>query len=591
MSETQTRSRSTLDLSASNLDLAASDRPLDSHSVPGNDHSTRLRVGLLIESLYQPEWISNIIRDIRASSTSEVAAVILRDVHAAPVTTSTLWANRHNFLYSLYSKLDRWLFSTSLDPLADADVSPFIDGCRQLRVGSPNGCSGAPFSDQDAERIRAEHLDVVLDFGRRAIRGSAAGVAKYGVWAYQHSGDEASKGLIGFWEVMEERPVTSSQLYAVSEQPGMEKVIYHSSGRTHPRSVRRNRTGALSKASAFTIRKLRDLYEDGPAALEARSPDTAGGTGSINRDRPLPTNREMLRLLSGLVSRYVASRLKHYVRTEQWFLAFSLQQSHTSGGVPLRAPDRMTPILPPKDRFWADPFAVKREGGYYVFFEERPSVSKRGFLSVLEIDDTGLVGDPTKVLERDYHLSYPFVFDWDGHYFMVPESAANKTVELYRATQFPYRWELDCALLKEVNAVDATIHWFENRWWMFVNIALPGASSCDELHIYHAESPRGPWLPHRRNPLKSDARNSRPAGRIFMHSGDLYRPAQDCSIRYGGSIIINKIVRLDLNGFDEVEVSTILPDWLPNLVATHTINRVDRLTVMDAKWTRPRWWR
>jgi len=548
-------------------------------------------VGLLIESLYQPEWIGNIIRDISTSSTSDIAAVILRDVHGERGKTSTRWANRHKLLYSLYSKVDRRLFSTSVDPLADTDVSPLIDGCRQLRVGSPKDGSGTDFSDQDADRIRGEHLDVVLDFGRRATRRGAIGVAKYGVWAYHHSGDEASNGLIGFWEVMEGQPITSSHLYAMSEQSGVEKVIYQSSSRTHPLSVRRNRTAALSKASAFTIRKLRDLYEDGPAALETLATDTANGDGirSIKPDRPLPSNREMLRLLSGLVFRYVVWRLAHYVRTEQWFLAFSLQQSRTSSDVPLRAGDRMTPIVPPKDRFWADPFAVKKEGGYYVFFEERPSVSRKGFLSVLEIDDTGVVGEPTKVLERDYHLSYPFVFDWDGHYFMIPESAANKTVELYRATQFPYRWELDCVLLKEVNAVDATLHWFENRWWMFVNIALPGASSCDELHIYHAESPRGPWLPHRRNPLKSNARNSRPAGRVYIHSGDLYRPAQDCSIRYGGSIVVNKIVRLDLDGFDEVEVGTILPDWQPNLVATHTINRVDGLTVMDAKWTRPRW--
>ncbi len=543
---------------------------------------------MLGESLYQPAWIRNIIRDIRASSTCEIAAVILRDVSAGDAMNGTLRGNHHHFLYSLYTKLDCWLFSTSLDPLIEGDISPLIEGCRQLRIGSSNSGVDARFSDQDAERIRAEHLDVVLDFGKRVIRGSAAGVAKYGVWAYQHGAD-ATEGLVGFWEVMEQQPVTSSQLLDVSEAPGMEKVIYGSSGRTHPRSVRRNRTGALSKASAFTTRKLRDLYEDGPAALEVRPPARSGGIRAINRDRRAPTNREMLRLLSGLVLRYVASRLRHYVRTEQWFLAFSLQQARTNGDAALRAPERMTPIIPPKDRFWADPFAVKKDGGYYVFFEERPSVTQKGFLSVLEIDDAGRVGDHTKVLERDYHLSYPFVFDWDGHYFMIPESAANKTVELYRATQFPYRWELDSTLLKDVNAVDATIHRIENRWWMFVNIALPGASSCDELHIYHANSPRGPWLPHRRNPIKSDARNSRPAGRIFMHGGDLYRPAQDCSVRYGGSIVVNKIVRLDLNAFDEVEVSTILPDWRPNLLATHTINHVDRLTVMDAKWTRPRW--
>ena len=553
--------------------------------------SPRLRVGLLIDSPSQPKWIWDIVRDIRDSSTSEIVTVIIDDAYGseAPSGWRSFGVGHRHMLYSLYSKLDQRFFPTNLDVLAPTDIMSLLNGCTSVRLSSPNSNRENRLAHTDVEVILAQHLDVALHFGSRVLRGKALGIAKYGVWAYRHgTKPTAARSSVGFWEVMERRPVTTSMLYVLSDEDSAAKVIYRSSARTHPRSVRRNRTSALSKASAFTIRKLRDLYEDGPVALESE-PRHHLVTSQLDQARPLPTNGEMLRFLSGLVRRYLKTRISHYLGTEQWFLAYDIQRQLATPRTSLPAPTRMTPIFPPTDRFWADPFPVKKEGGYYVFFEERPSLTKKGFLSVLEIDDTGRVGVATKVLEKPYHISYPFVFEWESEYYLVPESAANKTVELYRAVEFPYRWELDRVLLKNVNAVDATIHQSQNRWWMFVNIALPGASSCDELHIYHAPTPRGPWVPHRRNPIKSDASNARPAGRIFAESGEFYRPAQDCSTRYGASIIINRIVRLDLESYEEIETSRILPDWQPNLIATHTINRVDRLTVVDAKRIRPRW--
>jgi hypothetical protein len=551
----------------------------------------RLRVGVVIDSYCQPQWISNVIRDIRRSSTSEIVAVIIDDVSGShPIRPRSIFGDRSHLLYSLYSKFDQRFFPIIVDPLAPCDISAMVDGCASVTLASPSAGCDMPLCNRDVERILAQCLDVLLHFGSRTLRGEALGVAKYGVWAYRLGADHMpANGLIGFWEVMKQQPLTGVELCVLSEDFAAEKVIYRSSARTHPRSVRRNRTSALSKASAFAIRKLRDLQEDGPAALESGPTHKAHKVAQTEEASLPPTNALMLRLFSGLIGRYLASRLRYFLGSEQWFLAYSLQQPSALDRVPLRAPPHMVPLLPPKDRFWADPFPVRKQGGYYVFFEERPFLTRKGFLSVLEIDDAGHAGAATKVLERDHHLSYPFVFEWEGQHFLLPESAGNKSVDLYRAEEFPYRWKFDRVLLKDVNAVDATLHHFRNRWWMFVNIALPGASSCDELHIYHAETPTGPWTPHPRNPIKSDASNARPAGRIFMHAGQLYRPAQDCSTRYGGSITINRIVRLDLEGYKEMEVSKILPDWQPNLIATHTINSVDQLIVMDAKRIRPRW--
>jgi hypothetical protein len=126
------------------------------------------------------------------------------------------------------------------------------------------------------------------------------------------------------------------------------------------------------------------------------------------------------------------------------------------------------------------------------------------------------------------------------------------------------------------------------RWWLFAAIA-PYGGAADELHLFHAPSPLGPWTPHRGNPVKSDVRGARPAGRPFRHGGRLLRPGQDGSRRYGWAIRIFEVRRLDPEGFEEVEVGWIPPRWRAGLLATHTLNFAEGLTVIDGVLDRPRW--
>ena len=80
----------------------------------------------------------------------------------------------------------------------------------------------------------------------------------------------------------------------------------------------------------------------------------------------------------------------------------------------------------------------------------------------------------------------------------------------------------------------------------------------------------------------------KPAGGLHEHDGALYRPAQDCSRRYGYAVVINRVDRLSPTEYEETEVSTIPPTWHPNLVATHTFNFQAGLTVVDGRLRRPR---
>jgi len=239
--------------------------------------------------------------------------------------------------------------------------------------------------------------------------------------------------------------------------------------------------------------------------------------------------------------------------------------------------------MPPKDRDWADPFVVEKGGRYYVFFEELPYAERKAHISMLELDANGNASRPQRVLEADYHLSYPFVFEHDGQLWMLPESARARSVELYRCVDFPLVWKREHVLIEGLRLVDATLYKAADRWWMFANSAA-GESRVfdDELHLFHADRLTGEWLPHPKNPVKSDARSSRPAGRLFERDGVLFRPAQVCVPRYGAGLAIQRVLRLTPQDYAERQVERLLADPAAGLFGLHTMNRAGSLTVVDA---------
>jgi hypothetical protein len=276
-------------------------------------------------------------------------------------------------------------------------------------------------------------------------------------------------------------------------------------------------------------------------------------------------------------ARLVHRAASRIANVEQWSLAFRFTQIEPWSA----SLEGFHRLVPPKDRFWADPFPLQRGGKSYVFFEELPFAAGKAHISVVEVDRDGRASEPVRVLERDYHLSYPFLVEDQGELYMIPETAHNHTVEIYRCVEFPHKWRRERVLLDGLYAADATLHRGEGRWWMFVNVAANGAEIHDELHIYSADKLLGEWHPHRANPVKSDVRSSRPAGKLFTQGGKLYRPAQICAPLYGSGVSINRVIRLNHEEFVEREESRLVPSKESGLLGLHTINRAGDLSVVD----------
>lgn len=543
-------------------------------------HQSRAPLRLLVvtDGASIPNWL----RKCLAAVTQSGAATVVVASYAARPGVRALQTLRR-LLFSLYEHLDRLLVRRGPDALAGIDPHAALPNCHvvDLRTSLARVLAGG-------------RLDVVLDpfslladggpGGAGGAGGALADCSTYGVWsvAFGDAGDPRTQGTPVFWEIVEGRPSTSTRLCIRWKGSATQRVLYSSVAATYRHSVSRARNHIYWKLSAALTRTIQGLWED-PAGFRERLRAAASAEGTTKPPGP-PGNLAMLGAMTRLARRYAAGRWTHALYRDQWALAYQ------RGARERPAIDAFRTLLPPTDRYWADPFPIRMGKDYYIFHEELLFATRKGTIVLSVVDDAGQIAGPIPILEKDYHVSYPFVFQWDGDFFMIPQTDSHR-VELYRCVNFPARWELERVLLPGVTASDPTPAFLGGRWWLFANVPAYGATWVhDELHLFHADSPLGPWTPHRNNPVKSDVRSARPAGRIFERDGQYYRPAQDCSRRYGYAVSINRIVRLDPDVYEEVEVDRISPHRDSRLAGVHTFNVADDMTVIDCLIRRRKLW-
>jgi hypothetical protein len=557
----------------------------------------KLRVGLLLDdNVLMSAWQFKMVENIQQSNFAQVELVVVNARTSNRVKKNLMQKIRANFgnltstaieitLDKLYYLLIERSFSVP-DASKKLNASKLLADIPVLECKPVQTQWSDRFDSADISQIEGHQLDILVRCGFRILRGDILTVARYGVWSFHHGDNQINRGgPAGFWESMQSWPVNGSILQVLNEDLDNGLVLYRSFSSTSDMSVRDNRSRNKWKTLSFMTRKMRQLYELGPDEFFRRAQfDNRHPTMYSERLFVKPTNYEMAKLLLRKVQEKAVKLYRNNFYINQWILMYDIKDSFSS------ALWRYKKIIPPKDRFYADPHIIHRDDKYYIFIEEFIYGTDRGFISVIEMDEKGNYGSPQAVLERPYHLSYPFVFEHDNCYYMIPETQSNRTVELYKCTEFPHRWEFEMNLMENIRAGDATLYFADNRWWMFANISeTKGASLADELCIFSStELLSQDWQPHPANPVVSDCRNARPAGRVFKHGNQLYRPAQNSSFRYGYGFNLNEITRLTEDEYAEITVSRIEPHWDKKITGTHTFNKVDALHMIDASYHRSR---
>lgn len=240
------------------------------------------------------------------------------------------------------------------------------------------------------------------------------------------------------------------------------------------------------------------------------------------------------------------------VRKNKWFIAIKERGADLFDLRGLRA------IEPAEGTYHADPFLFRG----LIFFELYDY--EKGVIACMEKDGSNI----RKVLEKPWHLSFPFIFEDEGETYMVPESAPNGTVDLYRCVAFPDKWEFVRNLLQGAYA-DTTIFKKGKEYLMFTT------EGDNNLRIFRAWHIEGPWdlvfaesIPH-----------SRGAGRIFELDGETIRPTQDGE-KYGYKVHFK---RIEWPYREKQAFMSIDPEWFPLLTGTHTFNFDETHVVIDGR--------
>ena len=243
----------------------------------------------------------------------------------------------------------------------------------------------------------------------------------------------------------------------------------------------------------------------------------------------------------------------------------------------------------------ADPFLVVRDDRLYLFYEEL-SYGCKGIIKMTSTSDLVAWSEPRTVLTERFHLSYPWVFNHEGQWYMMPETGAAQEVRLYRAVNNDFsHFEYYKTLLSHgageqlpaMDFCDSSIVQKDNVFYLFTTVNYGNGN---ELSLYYSDKLDGVYQAHPVSPLTIDDKSGRNGGELLEHGGALYRFAQDCSEEYGKDINLFAVKTLTTTQYRE---ELLQENFLSShgLHAGHQYNFVfykgQYIVVMDQKRWRP----
>jgi hypothetical protein len=518
-----------------------------------------LRVSLWLEDLNGLPFIAETIRRLQTTAGLELIGVFVTasEPHADPSPAGVA--------FRFYEKLNRRVAGPD-NPFIAVDLRPLLEGI-PISFEPPGADS---------------RVDVILSLGLQPRQGHCAGFAHYGVWSLGF-GDPLQKHALPlyFCEIQRGDLVTDLVLYVHSSRLEKGRIGYHYRAATRfGWYFASNAIEPLIMAPVILIRRLLDAQQHGGLVTEL--PFCQSDELAIETRRGYPGLWKLIGFfLRQAIRRSRGVFVRLFSPEAKWFICYRYAQTTFTKNRPRFDGTGFVPIPNPRDSTFADPFLIESENRVYLFFEEIVSATARGHLSVCELRPEG-PSEFKVILQKPYHLSYPCVVEWKGEYYMIPECGEQYTLELYRASSFPYTWQFEKFLQKDIALVDTTPFFQEGFWYFFTTTIDVMTGGGLETWLFWSDSLDGDWHYHRANPICCDVRRARSAGHLFRRNGRLIRPSQDCSIRYGYAIVLNEVLKLSPTEYQERVDEVIPPSWRPDIFATHTLNYTPSVEVIDA---------
>jgi methionyl-tRNA formyltransferase len=264
------------------------------------------------------------------------------------------------------------------------------------------------YDEEDIKRIEELNLDLLIRGGSGILRGDILDVCPNGVISFHHADNDINRGgPPAFWEVYERNPRTGFIIQRLKNELDGGDVLYKGFVATSW-FYSLNLAKLYEVANPFFHQVLEDITSE-KQKLEAY--------GKTPYCYPLYTTPSVFQTFIYIIktARVLASKISRKVQGKSFRWGVAYQFSEKWDDITLW---RSKKIPNPKNRFLADPFVIKKNGSHYCFVEDLDYTTNRGSISAYKItssscDSLGVV------LEEDFHLSFPFIFEYQDELVYV----------------------------------------------------------------------------------------------------------------------------------------------------------------------------
>jgi hypothetical protein len=458
------------------------------------------------------------------------------------------------------------------DHYRSCDLTKIIDQIVEIKPIVSRSGFVYRFSEEDIEKVKALDLDLLIRCGGGILRGNILRASRLGVISFHHGDNKVNRGgPAGFWESYYRWPQTGFIIQRLTEELDAGEVLvrgffgtrfYYSLNQAH----------VYKKSLTHLKNLLKKVASAGclPPIDRAPAPYSNILFRAPNLAQCIVYGCKLLKRLS------VKAIARILMPEERW--GISVLSAKWSESVFWRS----TEVSPPKGRFWADPFLCTRGGKTFCFVEDFVFRTGKAHITALEISGTKVV-EHGIALKEPFHLSFPFLFEYQGELYMCPETCASGQVRVYRCTDFPLKWKLEKILMEGVCAADSMLFHKGGKWWMFTSIDESGTGDYgSELYLFSSDSPLNTtWVPHPQNPIRIDSFGGRNSG-LIIEGEKIFRLAQGQGFdRYGHSLLVHEIKELSESHYVEDLVATISPNFRRGLLGTHHLSTDGKTTVID----------
>lgn len=247
--------------------------------------------------------------------------------------------------------------------------------------------------------------------------------------------------------------------------------------------------------------------------------------------------------------------------------------------------ERPFTAIPNSAFYWAaDPFPFEYEGETYIFAELYSYLHGKGTIGYCKRRPDGTFTKWKQIIKEKWHLSFPNICLLDNEFYIIPESYQSNELYVYRAVEFPNKWERVTVLHSGLVCADTVFIKNDEKLY---GITLKKESGENSMQLFSVKDGKAVNF----QVISKDMSFCRNAGKVIDIDGKRYRVFQDCQNGYGKRIGFSQILSIKEDIYEEqivryvsVDDVCIMRSRSSIIQGIHTYNTSEHYECIDWKF-------